>query len=164
MSEPPVFLERQRFSPRLLAVILAVPLAMGAAILFSLPADATASARGAVLMSVGLPAALILAIFVGLRMTTRVGGGEIMFGFPLGMSRRVPLSDIEAVEVVRYRPLRDFGGWGLRIGRMGVMYNARGDQAVRLTLRGGRVVFVGSQRPGELAAALRRDPRGGGRP
>lgn len=154
MTTPPAFLEHQRFSPWFLAVILSVLVPIGGVILFSMPADAASGEQWAAVLALAVAAGLNIAIFAGFRMTTRVGDGKITFGFPLGLSRRVPLDRIEAVEVLRYRPLRDFGGWGLRIGGKGVMYNARGDRAVRLTLRGGQSVFIGSQRPEALAAAL----------
>ena len=70
----------------------------------------------------------------------------------------IPLKDIQSVEVIEYSPLRDFGGWGVRYGLSGKMYNARGNQAVRLELRSSGVVHVGSSRPEELAAALKSRP------
>lgn len=66
------------------------------------------------------------------------------------------LSEIAAAEAVTYRPLRDFGGWGLRYGALGKIYNAKGNEAVRLTFTSGRILHIGSQRAEELVRALTR--------
>jgi hypothetical protein len=70
-------------------------------------------------------------------------------------ARTIPLSEIAEAKAETYRPLREFGGWGLRFARGGKRaYSMRGNRGVRLRLRDGRVVMVGSQRAEELEAAL----------
>jgi hypothetical protein len=68
--------------------------------------------------------------------------------------RRLAWSDVSSARPVTYRPLRDYGGWGIRGfgGRMA--YNARGDRGVLIELRGGATLLIGSQRPEELAQAI----------
>ncbi len=73
--------------------------------------------------------------------------------FPL-YRRRIPLAEITGAEAVTYSPLADYGGWGIRWGRNGAAVNARGSRGVLLTLRGGKRLLIGSQRPDALAAAL----------
>jgi hypothetical protein len=68
--------------------------------------------------------------------------------------RTVAYSDIVHVEAVRYRPIVEYGGWGLRRGRNGWAYNVSGNQGVRLDLRDGSDLLLGSQRFVELAAAI----------
>jgi hypothetical protein len=69
--------------------------------------------------------------------------------------RRYPISSIESAVAVQYRPIADFGGWGLRRNRGGdVIYNVKGDRAVVLTFKDGKKLFIGSQRPDELAAEI----------
>lgn len=80
----------------------------------------------------------------------RVGLGS---GRPFGTT--IALEDIEALESVEYRPLRDFGGWGFRGSRDRRIWSARGNQAVRLTLRDGRVVYIGSDEPRTLENRIR---------
>jgi hypothetical protein len=74
-------------------------------------------------------------------------------GRPFGTT--IALDDIEALESVEYRPLRDFGGWGFRGTRNRRIWSARGNRAVRLTLRDGRVVFIGSDEPHILENRIR---------
>ena len=75
--------------------------------------------------------------------------------------RRIPLDKIEHFEAVKYSPIGEFGGWGLRRGwRGGRAYNVSGNRGVRLSLSepaggiSGRKLLLGSQRAEELAAAI----------
>ena len=55
----------------------------------------------------------------------------------------VPLAEVEHAEVVQVSPLREFGGWGLRMGldgRVGVVL--RGGESLEVTRTGGRRVVV----------------------
>lgn len=80
----------------------------------------------------------------------RVGLGR---GWPVGTD--IPLAHIDGLESVEYRPLRDFGGWGVRGSRTRRIWSARGRQAVRLTLTDGRVVYIGSDEPRTLENRIR---------
>ena len=78
---------------------------------------------------------------------------------PIWFPRRIPLGSMRTVRAVTYRPLRDAGGWGLRFGKFEgefcMYYNARGDEGVLIETDEGKRLIVGSQRPEELAAALK---------
>ena len=103
------------------------------------------------LFGLGLPA-----FFLVLRLVTEVFADRLVVGLAPFRRRAIPLADIAEAKAVTYRPLADFGGWGVRwAGSRGVAYNASGDRGVQLVLRDGRRVLVGSQRPEELALALR---------
>jgi hypothetical protein len=80
---------------------------------------------------------------------------SVSFGalFPL-YRRRIPLHEIASAQADTYAPLAEYGGWGIKGAPGNSALNARGDQSVRLTLRDGKRILVGSQRPGELAEAL----------
>ena len=97
-------------------------------------------------------------LFIGLlRMTTEVSpaGARVWFGWVPTYRRRIPFGSIQRIEVVTYRPLAEYGGWGIRIGRDGVRaFSARGNRGVRLDLADGTRLLIGSQRPEELALAL----------
>jgi len=68
--------------------------------------------------------------------------------------RRIPLEEIERAEAVSYRPLRDYGGWGIRRGFDGWCYNVSGNRGVRVELVGGEKLLLGSQKAEELARAI----------
>jgi hypothetical protein len=71
--------------------------------------------------------------------------------------RTFPSATIVSAEAVAYRPLRQFGGWGIRFGRGGTRaYPMSGDRAVKLTLVDGSEVYLGSLEPEALAGAIER--------
>lgn len=101
-----------------------------------------------------LPPLVVVAL---LRMTTEVTPTDlrVWFGWVPTYRRFVALDLIQRVEVVSYRPLLDYGGWGIRVGRDGErVLNARGNRGVRLELSDGARLLIGSQRPETLAAAI----------
>lgn len=78
----------------------------------------------------------------------------IWFG-PLRLIRkRVRYSDIERVSAVTYRPLREFGGWGIRWRPGKSVWSIRGSRAVNVELRNGKLLYVGSRYPQRLAARI----------
>jgi hypothetical protein len=98
----------------------------------------------------------LLALFAAMHLRTEVrADGLYICFFPFHLSfRRLPLADITGIEAVTYRPLREYGGWGLRFGRQGKAYNISGNRGVKLTYNTDRHVLIGSQKPDELAAAI----------
>ena len=92
-----------------------------------------------------------------LRLVSEVRDDGLYIRFaPLHRSfRHVPWTAIESVEATKYRPLRDYGGWGIRWRPGAIAYNVRGSRGVFLSRPDDRDLLVGSQRPDELAAAIR---------
>ncbi|GMV94269.1 MAG: hypothetical protein AMXMBFR82_40470 [Candidatus Hydrogenedentota bacterium] len=78
--------------------------------------------------------------------------------FPM-MWRRVRIASIQNQRVVKYNPLRNAGGWGMRMGmfesKPTTFFNARGDRGVLLEMDT-RPILVGSQNPEPLAEAIAR--------
>ena len=107
-------------------------------------------------------AAAILAAGWGLRMvlaglTVRVQDTRILIhlGSVRLVRKTVPLDGIVSLESVRYRPLVEFGGWGVRGSGKKQAWTARGDRAVVVGLEEGRRLYVGSDHPQRLEAAIR---------
>jgi len=72
------------------------------------------------------------------------------------VNKRYLISDIETCESVTYRPIRDYGGWGIRYSftKRSWAYNITGNKGVEIKFKGGRKLLIGSQRADELAAAI----------
>ncbi|MDH7592948.1 MAG: DUF6141 family protein [Methanomicrobiales archaeon] len=99
---------------------------------------------------------LIPLLFLLLRLEIQVTRNSLRFRmYPFHLTWRIfPFGSIADVEAVRYRPLLDYGGWGIRIGRKGWAYNVSGDEGVQITLKSGRSFLLGSGRAEELAGVL----------
>ena len=68
--------------------------------------------------------------------------------------RKIPLEDVVNFRSVTYRPIWNYGGWGMRFARGGRAYNVSGREGVRLEFNNGKHLLIGSQRSEELAAAI----------
>ena len=148
-----IYREEQNFDWRVYLLFALVALT-GWAVVGFIPFSYTT--RSILIILIGFFPALIV---VGLlRMTTEVTptGIVVWFGWIPTYRRIVALDGIVRVEVVTYRPVRDYGGWGIR-GNLGDderVLNARGDRGVRIHLADGSRLLIGSQRPAELANAI----------
>ncbi len=100
----------------------------------------------------------LLALFVflwRLRLITRVYRGFVRVRLWPFADRAITAEQIAQLEVRTYRPVIEYGGWGVRIGGAGDRaYTMSGNRGVQLSLRDGQSVLIGSQRPEELASAL----------
>jgi hypothetical protein len=91
---------------------------------------------------------------------------HIQFGYTGLMKKDIPVSKIKDARVVTYKPIRQFGGWGIRCGKFEGMktgcYSMRGTRGVLLELTHNvRVcitktdrVIVGVSSPEKLISAL----------
>lgn len=68
--------------------------------------------------------------------------------------RRIPWNEIQTAYVREYKPLREYGGWGVRIGLNGKAYNVKGNQGLQVELVSGQKILIGTQRPEELQSVL----------
>jgi len=68
--------------------------------------------------------------------------------------REFRTDEIEEVKVGKYRPIAEYGGWGLRMGLKGWAYNVSGNQGAENRFRSGKNLLIGTQKPSELALAL----------
>ncbi len=74
------------------------------------------------------------------------------FGF---IKKFIPIDSITKAEAVTYRPLVEFGGWGIRGMGKKKAWTVRGNRAVRMELASGNVFYLGSDRPERIAEGIR---------
>lgn len=104
-----------------------------------------------VLFGIGLPALLF---FSQLITEVRDDGIYIRF-FPFHRTfRRITFTEIKQCEVRTYHPLRDYGGWGIRIRCNGKAYNVSGNRGVQIELLNGDRLLIGSGRAEEFWRAI----------
>jgi hypothetical protein len=163
-----VFLEDQRFTQWYLWVVL-VPmfLLFGAGFVYVVLVQSEMLSQPIGLnldqsfleFTFGILTALFGAIilFLGvarLRTEVREDGLHIMF-YPVHRSfRNIPADTIVECEAVTYRPIREYGGWGLRGEPRGRAYNVKGDKGVRIKLTNGHGLLIGSQQSAKLADSI----------
>jgi len=99
-------------------------------------------------LTLGITAAVAV-----IRIKTSVTYKELRVGIFKG--RLVPMTDIDSVAVEEFRPMKDYLGWGIRIGRKGLGYIAAGtDKGLRINLKTGKSFLISTKRPFEFESAV----------
>lgn len=154
-----VFREEQYFDWRVYALIAFCSVLTGLGVLHG----RAWSIELLVGLFVGLTLVMVVVFFL-FQMTTEVIPTHVgvWFGWVPTYRRVVPIASIKKIEVVTFRPIADYGFWGIRSGRDGErVLIARGNRGVRIELADGAKLLIGSQRPEALATALERALRPG---
>jgi len=70
--------------------------------------------------------------------------------------RRFDAEDLSECFARKYRPIREYGGWGIRCGwKGGRAYNVSGNEGVQLVFKNGKRLLIGSKEANKLEAAIR---------
>lgn len=103
---------------------------------------------------VGLCVAFDL-LFYFMRLSVEVDTEAVHIRFFPFYRKVIPVTEIVHWEARTYRPIVEYGGWGIRYGLgKGWAYNVSGNQGVQLQLANGKRILIGSQRAPELARAI----------
>ncbi|MHC4739433.1 MAG: DUF6141 family protein [Planctomycetota bacterium] len=158
-----IYREEQRFGLWLrwlifVSILLAVPLSI-----FSL--SKIPSEEGAikilpvtVLTMCGIFVPIGIAVlFFALKLETEVRGDGLYIRFyPFHLKfKRFGVEELSEYYAREYRPILEYGGWGIRWGRKGRAYNVSGNKGVQLVFKNGKQLLIGSQREKELEDAIR---------
>ncbi len=79
----------------------------------------------------------------------------VTFGRLRWPTKGIAFDDVVAMDPVTYRPIREFGGWGIRFARGGKSaWATRGNKALKVELKNGKTVYVGSDKPERLLSRI----------
>ena len=111
------------------------------------------------LIIIGVLSLLLVLLFVSMRLHTEVREDGVYFRFaPFHRRfRALPWPKIDRLYVRKYRPIGEYGGWGLRfgLGGRGMAYNVQGNQGLQLICKDGKRILIGTQKPEELERCLK---------
>lgn len=103
----------------------------------------------------------LVRLFSWLHLVIEVHRDHVLVRFAPLRRKTILLDDITRFEPRTYRPILEYGGWGIRWSpRHGKAYNVSGNRGVQLELHNGKHILLGSQRAEELAAAIRKAKSG----
>ena len=88
------------------------------------------------------------------KLTVQVNSRVIHVHFTPFLKRDILLSDIASCQARNYKPLLEYGGWGVRWGPSGKAYNVSGSWGVQLKFTNGKKLLIGSQKAQEFEAAV----------
>jgi hypothetical protein len=104
----------------------------------------------------GLVVGAVAGVLYSLGLETEIRADGIYFRtWPIYRSfRRISWAEIGRYGPRSYRPLREFGEWGIRWVPGKLAYDVSGDQGVWIGRTNGRSILVGSQRVEEFLIAI----------
>jgi hypothetical protein len=104
---------------------------------------------------------IVYGLVVSLKLKTRIDEMGIQYRFiPFHFSDRlIAWNDISKCYVRKYNPIVEYGGWGLKGGKLwnkrkGIAYNVRGNIGLQLVLKNGKKILIGTQKENELRRTL----------
>lgn len=166
------FKEEQKFGSRLLYLIMGVIYAIPIVIFlyafyqqFVLEqqwSDKPMSDFGLLLTSILVFAIIIISGFLlfGSKLAVEVSNKSLQFTFKPFVNKPIRYfkSDIKRYEIRKYKPIKEYGGWGIKQGMksIGRAYNVKGNIGLQLYLNNGKKVLIGTQRGEALNRAMRK--------
>lgn len=97
----------------------------------------------------------MLFLFFASKLETYITSSGLHFRlFPFMKFKTYSFDKIKEYRIRKYRPIMEYGGWGIRIGPAGKAFNISGDIGLQLILETGKKVLIGTQEPEKLLAAM----------
>jgi hypothetical protein len=94
------------------------------------------------------------------RLITEVRENGIFYRYPpfIAKYKQIDPAQIGEYGVRQYKPIKEFGGWGIKTGsrKYGRGYTISGDTGLQLVFKDGKKVLIGTQRPEALKKAMDR--------
>ena len=99
---------------------------------------------------------LLLLLFGFAKLTTTIDKQAIRFKFfPFQRkSMHIDWNEVNEYQVIKYNPIGDFGGWGIRKRGNRKVYNVAGNIGLLLILKSGKEMLLGTKKGDELAKFL----------
>lgn len=118
------------------------------------PPDAgpVASVVAASILALGV---LVEAVFGGLQVQVFDDHLRVSLGRVGWIRKTIAYDTIERLEPVTYRPIREFGGWGVRGFGEKQAWTAQGNRALVLHRSDGSRIYVGAEHPERLAERIK---------
>lgn len=99
------------------------------------------------LVGIGIPVG-VYSLMGQLRTRITEEAIEVRWGYLEVIKKRILHGDVERAETVTYSPLKEFGGWGIRLGgKKKLAWTVRGNRALLLHLKDGTRFYLGSEKP-----------------
>jgi hypothetical protein len=156
-----MFQEKQKFGQAWIALMI-LPLA--ALLLFEIvrkfilnkPTEFS-SLYDVLLVIVPMIIAGLLFLLLRIELYTKIDSSGIFYKFsPFHKNYKVvEWHNVKKAYVRKYKPIREYGGWGARYGINGKAYNVAGKYGIQIVFNNGKKLLLGTQKPEELKELLK---------
>ncbi len=153
--------EVQRFSSKWILLFLFALLgvfvwAIVQQVVFDVPFGNNPTSNSVLFLFCLIPLGLFALFFIA-KLETIITKDGISYQFkPFHSKKRlVKWSDIEEVKVIDYKPLLEYGGWGLRYGFKGKVFSVSGKKGLELKIKNKtKTILIGTQKGQEIELFL----------
>jgi hypothetical protein len=100
----------------------------------------------------------LILLFIKMRLKVEIRSDSLWFRFPplVRKWKCITKEEIESFEVRTYRPVYEYGGWGIKGSTKDKVYNISGNVGLQLKLKNGRRVLFGTQESQAVEYAMRK--------
>jgi hypothetical protein len=153
------FSEEQRFNQLFTWLIIAPVLAITSYQLFEIVADKTRPIPSEELIGLGI--AFVVTVGVGLlfyhmKLITQINNAKIHIRFTPFVNKTIHWTEVNRAFITTYKPIMEYGGWGIRRRTGKTAYSVSGKQGLQLVLKNGKMILIGTQKSDEIAYLLKR--------
>jgi hypothetical protein len=95
--------------------------------------------------------AIILLVFFT-KLTTEINSDGIRYRmWPFHKKARIiEWPEVEDYKIQKYKPLREYGGWGVRVGIHAKAYTVKGNIGLHIKLTSGKNILIGTQNASDM--------------
>lgn len=97
-------------------------------------------------------------LFKKMKLITKVRSDCIAYRYPpfILKEKMIRREEISRFEVRVYKPIKEYGGWGMRhnFAGAGRAFNVKGNKGLQLYLKNGKKILFGTQRPDAIRRAV----------
>jgi hypothetical protein len=100
---------------------------------------------------------IFILFFLFLRLDTIIDEESISMNLSPFGRRKIEWKNVEKAYIRTYKPLFEYGGWGIRygFGKKGMAFTVGGNQGLQLELNNGKKILIGTKRVNELSEFLK---------
>ena len=85
---------------------------------------------------------------------TVIDASGIHLRFRPFIRKHISWQDIDRIYLRKYKPIREYGGYGIRLSKRGNAYNIKGNEGIQLELKNGKKLLIGTQRWSDLEKVI----------
>lgn len=147
-----VVTETQKFAPWVLWLMRGLAILLSIILVWVFAMDALASLNRVWVVLIVVISVLPMLSLEIMRLQTEYSDEGISLNFVPFAKAHYKWSEIEKADMINYGFV---GGWGIRIGtQYGTVYNTQGSEGLSLTLKNGKRVVIGTQKPDAIGEVV----------
>jgi len=93
-------------------------------------------------------------LFYSMKLITEIKKDGIQIIFTPFTNFIIPFNKIRSYKIREYRPILEYGGWGIRFNRTGKAYTVSGKIGMQIELSNGKEILIGTENPDKLLQSL----------